>query len=133
WFRFFARFPDRRGTLDSHHIGHLQLRQLCTETGVGPVASVGQRHALWDASLTCTPDLVESDFWLGLKLNRIRHSGLLPSLAVFDPRLRQVQAVRHRHTRLLRGYRKADRYPAVILFANLAAILSGHSYRLTAL
>src|SRR5262249_1892719 len=30
-----------------------------------------------------------------------------------------------------RGHREADRYPAVILFANLAAILSGHSYRLT--
>jgi hypothetical protein len=88
---------------------------------------------LWDAPLTRTPDLVEGNFWLGLKPNRIRHSRLLPPLAVFDPTLRQVKAVGHRHTRLFRAHRKADRYPAVILFANLAAILSGHSYRLTTL
>jgi len=30
-------------------------------------------------------------------------------------------------------HRKADRYPAIILFAHLSAILPGHSYRLTAL
>jgi hypothetical protein len=85
---------------------------------------------LWDAPLTRTPDLVESYFWLGLELNRIRHSGLLSPLAVFDPRLRQVQTIRYRHTRLLRGHRNADRDSAVILLADLAAILPGHSYRL---
>src|SRR5215469_4219026 len=77
------------------------------------------------------PDLVEGDFRLRLELNRIRYSRLLPPLAVFDPRLWQVQAVRHRHTRFFRGHRKADRHPTIILFAYLAAILSGHSYRFT--
>ena len=97
------------------------------------VAGIGQHHALRNASLTRSPNLLEGDFWLGLKLNRFRHAGLLPPLAVFDPRLRQIQAVRHRHTRLFRGHRKTDRHPAVILFADLAAILPGHSYRLTTL
>jgi hypothetical protein len=88
---------------------------------------------LWYASLTRAPDLLKRNFWFRLKLHRVRHSGLLPPLAILDPRLRQVQPVRHRHTRLFRGHRKADRYLAVILFANLAAILSGHSYRLMTL
>src|SRR5262249_30496137 len=61
---------------------------------VGSVAGIGQHHPLRDAPLTRTPDLVEGDFGLGLKLNRIRHSRLLPPLAVFDPGLRQVQAGR---------------------------------------
>src|SRR5215831_2853983 len=130
WFRFFARLPDRRGALDPYYVGHLQLSQLYTETSVGPVAGVGQNHALRDAPLTRPSNLVESDFRLGLKLNRIRYSRLLPPLAVFDPRLRQVQAVRHRHTGFFRGHRKADRHTAVILFPDLPAILPGDSYRL---
>src|SRR6516164_9604986 len=85
-------------------------------------------NTLWDASLTRTPDLVQRNFWFRLKLHRVRHSGLLPPLAILDPRLRQVQTECYRHTRLFRGYRKADSYPAVILFAHLAAILSSHSY-----
>jgi hypothetical protein len=78
-------------------------------------------------------DLLEGDVWFRLKLNRVGDASLLPPFAVVDPRLRQVQAVRHRHARLFRDYRKADRYPAVILLANLATILSGHSYGLTPL
>src|SRR6516165_2138291 len=50
-----------------------------------------------------------------------------------DPRLRQIQTERHGHTRLFRGHRKTDGYTAVILFANLAAILSSHPDRLASL
>jgi hypothetical protein len=131
WFRLFARLPDRRGALDSRDIGHFEFCQLVAEVGISSVAGIGRYHALRDTPLTRTLDLVQGDFRFGLKLNPFWHPGLLPSRAVFDPRLWQVQTVRYRHTCLLRGHRKADRYPAVILFANLTAILSGHSDRLT--
>jgi hypothetical protein len=44
-----------------------------------------------------------------------------------------VQTERHRHTRPFRGHGKTHGYTAVILFANLAAILSSHPDRLAPL
>src|SRR5579872_1655879 len=90
-------FPDRRGALDSHDVGHLQFHHFSAEAAVGSIAGISQHYAWRDTSLTCTPDLIESDFRLGLKLSRIRHSGLLSPLAVFNPRLRQVQTVCNWH------------------------------------
>jgi hypothetical protein len=133
WLRFFARLPDGRGALNSHYISHLQLPQFGTEVCVGSIAGIGQHHARRDASLTRTLDLVQGDFWFGLKLDRVGHAGLLAPFAVLYPSVRQVQAERYRHTGLFGGDRETHRYSAIILFADLAAILPCYPYRLAPL
>jgi hypothetical protein len=116
-----------------HHINYFHLGQRRTETGVGTIASVGQDHTLRTASLASTPNLLQGNLRLGLKLDLLGNASFLPSAAVLNPSLRQIQAESHRHTGRLGGHRKTDRHTAIILFANLAAILPGHSHRLLTL
>ena len=127
-FGFFARLPDLGGGLDSDNVGQFQLRQSGPKTRVGSIAGIGQHHTLRDASLLCAPDLIQCDLRLSLKLNPVGNAGLFASFTILNPRLRQVQTVGHRHTRLFSAHRKADRYTAVVLFTDLTAILTGHSH-----
>ena len=76
-----------------------------------------------------TLNLLQCDFRFGLKPDLVGNARFLPPLAVLSPDLWQVQAERYGHARFLGGHRKADRHPAVILFAHLTAILSSHAHR----
>jgi hypothetical protein len=63
----------------------------------------------------------------------LRHPRLAPTLAVLRPVLRQIQTVGHRQARAVIGKRQRHRDLAVILLAELAAILPCHANRVLAL
>jgi hypothetical protein len=55
------------------------------------IAGVGQHYACGDLLFHCLPDLLQSNFWLGLKLNLFRNPGLLAARGILAPHLRQIQ------------------------------------------
>lgn len=69
----------------------------------------------------------------GRKDDLVRHPGLAPALGIRRPRLRQVEPVRDRQAGLLAGHRQADRHLAIVLLAELTAVLPRHADRMLAL
>jgi hypothetical protein len=108
--------------LHPHDIRHFHLGQSQAELGIVAVPGIGQHHALWNASLVDSPNLLQSNVWLGLKLDILGNTSLLPSFSVLDPNVRQIQAMCHWHTRRVCGHREAHGYTAIVPFAHLAAI-----------
>ncbi len=68
-------------------------------------------------------DLVEGDLRLGGETQLPWHADLGTALGVLGPGLGQIQAPGDRQAGLLVGYREADGDLAVVLFAELAAVL----------
>src|SRR5215470_11526500 len=79
---FLSRFPNRYRALHSHDIRHFHLGQSHAELGIVAVSSIGQHYALWNASLAGSPNLLQRNVWLGLKLDLFGNAGLLPSFFV---------------------------------------------------
>jgi hypothetical protein len=76
---------------------------------------------------------IDGDFRLGLECYICWNARLLPPLLVINPFLRQIQAVADRKTGVVVGDRERDRVLAVVLLAELAAILTGYANRMLAL
>jgi hypothetical protein len=66
---------------------------------------------------------------LGLKADVFRHACLAQPVAIVQPFLWQVQAIRHRQARMAVGKRQRYGDLAVIFLAKLAAILPGNANR----
>ena len=128
WLGLFTGLPNRHAALHAHHISQFHFRQRRAKTGIHSIAGIRQHHPLRDPSFTGTLNLLQCNFRFGLKLDLVGNASFLRAVAVLGPRLRQVQAESHRHAGLLGSYRNADRHPAVVLFTDLTAILSGNSH-----
>src|SRR5437764_14550583 len=84
-----SRFPNRYRALHSHDIRHFHLGQGQAELGIVAVSGIGQHYALRNASLAGSPNLLQRNVWLGLKLDIFGNASLLSSFAVLDPTFRQ--------------------------------------------
>src|ERR1700704_2196046 len=90
-------------------------------------------HAARKAGLAGPGELIERDLQLGLEADIFGHTGLAPPLAILGPFFRQIQAVGHRQACIVIGDRQRHRHLAVILLADLAAVLSVHPDRMPTL
>jgi len=78
-------------------------------------------------------NLVQRDLRLGLKGHCFRYARFFPSCLVVGPHLGKIQAEGDRHAGALCRDGKANGYPAVILFAHLAAVLARAADRVLSL
>ena len=78
-------------------------------------------------------DLIERDLGLGLKADLLRHPAFLRRVSVPGPALRQIQPIGHRQAGIGVGQRQRHRDLAVVLLAQLAAVLPRHADRMPAL
>src|SRR5579863_6214000 len=128
-----ARRPYRRGGLDTHHIIEIETLQLLTKIMIVAIGRVGQYDATFYIFIAQRANLIESDLLFGLKPDLFRHSRLFAKLPIAGPVFGKIQLIPHRKAGLLSGQRHADRDPAVLLFADLSAVLPRHTHRMTAL
>ena len=70
---------------------------------------------------------------LGLKVDLLRNAGLLSSLPVAGPTLRQVQTPRDGKAGVVGADRQTHRHPAVLLFAHLPTVLPRYPHRVRSL
>ena len=77
--------------------------------------------------------LLQRDLGLGLELDVRGDAGFGPAKRVIDPILWQIQPVGDGQAALMGGHGQTYRHLAVVLLAQLAAILPGHTNRVAAL
>jgi hypothetical protein len=123
-----AGFPDRHRALDPRHVTQFQFGQLGAEAGVGSVSGIGQHDSFGNASRARQANLFQRDFGLGPEQHLGGHPRFLSPLAVVGPYFRQIQTERNRHAGGFRRHRKAHGHPAVVLLADLTAVLARHPY-----
>src|SRR4051812_9382639 len=85
------------------------------------------------AASLAAPDLIERDLRLGLEGDRLGHTRRLAPCRIVSPLLRQIQTIGDRQTGRVIGERERHGHLAVVLLAELAAILARHPDRVPAL
>src|SRR3954467_9688128 len=85
------------------------------------------------AASLAAPDLIERNLGLGLEGDRLGHTGLLAPGWIINPLLRQVEAIGDRQAGRAIGKRERHGHLAIVLLAELAAILARHPDRVPAL
>jgi hypothetical protein len=110
-----------------------KLGDAVTELGVDAVAGIDQHNSTWHTRQQGSADLPQRDPRLGLEGDGLRHAGLAPTGRIVGPRLGQVELVGDRQAGVVVGHRQADRDLAIVLLAELPAILPRHADRLRAL
>ena len=128
-----ARRPDGCRALDADDIGQAQRGEPAAEGGVVAVAGIGQHHALRHAVGDRLADLLERDLRLGLEGDVLGHAGLPAPRLVIGPGLGQIEPIGDRQAGVLVRHRQRHRDLAVVLLAELAAVLPRHADRMLAL
>ena len=123
----FTRTPNADRALHAHHIAKPERCDAGAKTRVGPIAGVGEHYALRRAGGVRALNLVECDLWLGLKDDFLWNAGFLAARAIVGPRFGQIQSMRNRQAGRIIGDRKRHRDLAIVLLAQLAAILPPHA------
>ena len=121
--------PDTERRLHPDDIGEPEGRQAGPEAAVRTIARICQDRPGRDASSLRRRDLVESDLRLGLERHLRRNLGLAAPLGILGPSLGKIQPVRDRQARDLVRHRQAHGHLAVVLLAELTAVLSSHAHR----
>src|SRR3954452_12692937 len=85
------------------------------------------------AASLAAPDLIERDLRLGLEGDLLRHAGLSAPGWIISPLLRQVEAIGDGQAGRAIGKRERHGHLAIVLLAELAAILTRHPHRVPAL
>ena len=128
-----SRRPQAHRRLDADDVGQAHLRQSGAEGRIDAVAGVGQHHAARHAGGQRRLDLVKRDLRLGAEDDILRDACFGPPVRIVCPALRQIEPVGDGQARMVIGHRQAHRDLAVVLLAELAAILAGHADRMLAL
>src|SRR5262245_16188003 len=125
--RLFAGCPHASLWPDAGNVRQVESRNALAQLGADTVTSIHQHHAARQTGLNSPAHLFESDFWFGLEVDVLGHTGLAATFLVVCPLLRQVKLISNRQARMVVGERHRHRDLAVILLAELAAILARHA------
>src|SRR5262249_8415595 len=101
----------------------LQSADFVPELRLYTVAGVDDDDTAWQARLTGPFDLLQRDLWFCLEFYVFGHTRFLSPRRVVGPGLRQVQSIGDGQTHVIVGDRQRNCYLAIILFAELSAIL----------
>jgi hypothetical protein len=94
---------------------------------------IHQDRTLRDAVLEGLSDLRQRDLGLGLKRDILRHSRFRPPCRIIGPLLGQIETIRDGKARMTVRDRQRNGNLAIILLAELAAILPRHANRVLTL
>ena len=130
--RLGAGRPQGGGGLDADGIGKADLGDAVAKVGVVAVACVGQYNFGFDPGGAGGAELVQRDLGLGLEDDIIRHACLSSPVRVIGPLMRQIQAIGDGQAGVIIGGRQAHGNLAVVLFAELPAVLPRHADRVPA-
>ncbi len=98
-----------------------------------PYPASSQHDLGFDPGREGGTELVECDLRLGLEDDIVRHARLGAPVRVISPLMRQIQAIGDRQAGVIVGSRQAHRDLAIVLLAELPAILPRHADRVLAL
>ena len=119
--------------LDAGDITQAERGDLGTQPGVAAVAGIHQHDTRRNTSGPRGADLVQRDVGLAGKTSRFRHPGPGLARSIGRPFQRQIQPVGDRQAGRVVGNRQGDRHLAIVLLAELAAILPRYPDRMPAL
>ena len=122
--------PHRGGRQNACDIAQPEFRDRRPQRAVDAVACVHQHHSARQTGGDGRADLIERDLRLGLERNLFGNAGLLAAGGVRGPGLRQIKPIGDRQARMRVGQRQRNRRLAIVLLAELAAILARHSDRM---
>ena len=86
--RLLPRLPDGGVGLNAHYIFQSELREVRAELSAFPIARICQHHSHRNLSLDRLPNLLQGNFWLGLKPNPIGNARLSTAFGILTPHLR---------------------------------------------
>src|SRR5215470_19033437 len=128
-----VRRPNSVCRFYAGHILEFQSADFIPELGVDAVAGVDDNDTAWQARLAGPFDLLQRDLWFCLEFYIFGHTRFLSPRRVVGPGLRQVQSIRYGQTRVIVGDRQRNCYLAIVLLAELSAILPRDTDRVLAL
>ena len=133
WQRLRAGRPHRGARQYAGSITQSQGADLLAQARVVAIARIQQHHAARNTSRASRAYLRERDLRLGLEADLLGNARLVPAGGVLRPGFRQIQPITHRQARIVIGDRQRYRGLAIVLLAELAAILPRHAHRVPAL
>src|SRR6478735_7141852 len=128
-----ARRPQHGRRLNADRIGESQCFESLAKGTVVAIGSISQYDGTRHILVHQPADMIERHVRLGLKSNLFGHAGLLAPLWIVGPYLGKIELIGSGNAGMLSGKRYAHRHSAVILFAQLTAILARDSNRMSSL
>src|SRR4051794_39221882 len=125
--RLHARWPQAGRGLDADGIGKADLGYAVAEIGIVAVSRVGQYDFGVDPGGNGRTQLAQCDLWLGLEDDIFGYASCGASGGIINPLVRQIQAISERQAGVIVGRRNAHRDLAVVLLAELPAVLPRHA------
>src|SRR5689334_1011453 len=111
----------------------LQSADFVPEPRLNAVAGVDDHDTAWQARRAGPFDLLQRDLWFCLEFYVFGYTRFLSPRLIVGPGLRQVQSIRDGQTRVIVGDRQRNCYLAIVLLAELSAILPRDADRVLAL
>ena len=84
------RFPDCGVRLNAYYILQPELGEVRAELRAVPITRICQYHSHGNLLLHRLPNLLQSNLWLGLKLNLFRNARLSAAFGILAPHFRQI-------------------------------------------
>src|SRR3954447_22834110 len=128
-----ARRPQHGRRLNADRIGESQRFESLAKGAVVAIGSISQYDGTWHILVHQPTDMIEGHVRLGLKSNLFGHARLLAPLWMVGPYLGKIELIGSGNAGMLSGKRYAHRHSAVILFAQLTAILARDSNGMSSL
>ncbi|MET4279097.1 hypothetical protein ABIB68_007300 [Bradyrhizobium sp. F1.2.2] len=113
------------------HIGQPQRADAGPQVCVAAISGIHQHHAASKPGSAGRFDLLKCD--LLFKADLLGHARFVPTFVICCPILRQIETIHRRQTGVVIGKRQGRRDFAVILLAELPAILTRHIDRMLSL
>src|SRR3954468_2350024 len=121
--------PNRGVGQDPGDVTEPERGDVGAQLRIATIAGIHEDDAARQAGFGCRTELIERNLGLGLEGDFLRHAGLLAPGWIISPLLRQVQTVSDRQAGRAIGERERHGHLAIVLLAELAAVLTRYPDR----
>src|SRR4051794_3987873 len=125
--------PNRGVGQDRGDVTEPERGDVGAQLRIATIAGIHEDDAARQAGFSSRTELIERNLGLGLEGDFLGHARRLAPRRIVSPLLRQVQAVSDRQTGRVIGERERHGHLAVVLLAELAAVLTRYPDRVAAL
>src|SRR4051794_29169397 len=125
--------PNRGVGQDRGDVTEPERGDVGAQLRIATIAGIHEDDAARQAGFSSRTELIERNLGLGLEGDFLGHARRLAPRRIVSPLLRQVQAVSDRQTGRVIGERERHGHLAVVLLAELAAVLTRSPDRVAAL
>jgi hypothetical protein len=130
WLR--SGLPHCGRRLHAQYILQIEFRYPGPKLPINPITCISDDYSTRDVLLHGIPDLIQRYLRLRVECNVFGDPGRIPLFLVTGPNLRQVQPICEGKTRSPGRHRQTHRDTTIVLLADLSAILSRDTHRMTA-